>query len=858
MGDIYKNLLLSFRVYSIAFFSLLVFNCGQAGAQGLMFNSNDSLVTKRTSYKVFSSSIPEFQNHLIVSFDLSLWDNKDLGYIFNLTGQNNSYSLSYLYFNNAAYLNFNIDSKSNKLQMPLQKSQLSKQNWIKVKVDFNLLQDKVNIYIDGQPYTAGGLGLENPVAAKLTFGKNQFYTEVPEMSIRNLTVSDDSKSYSFPLDEWKGDVVHTASGDETGTVDNPVWLINSSYFWKCDYSHTYKQPAGLNFSPNNNQIIIFRKDSLTYYSSDNRTATTTPYKTPLTVPLLLGKSIFNPAQNKLYVYEAYIDTKQNPTTIAALNMQTLSWEDIGKGMFPEQRHHHNIMLNRGKDSIFLFGGYGSYKYYKQFYRYDATTDKWIETPFKGDNITPRFFSATGPADNDNEVFLFGGYGNESGNQVVGGRQYYDLYRINLQTHTIKKCWAIHPTEVFVPANNLVLSADKKYFYAMCYPHEIARTEIKLYKFSVKDGSYQVVSAPIPVISERIESDINLFLDTKTNQLLCTTQAFTDPVRSTIKIYSLNFPPVTQASYLSSIQVKTSTKLLWISLIVVVLIIIAGIALVYQKKNRPNEIFADDERDIAPIPATENGNDVSLHHALKSEEPTQNAIYLLGEFMAFDKKGRDITYLFSPKIKQLFILILLSSKEGNGIISKKISQILWPEKDIAKTKNIKGVTFNHLRNIINDIDGIELTFLNDIYIFNISEAFFCDYYFVTDALKKSAGEKEKIIFDHFELIHRGALLSDMPDTWLDDYKISYEEQLMGILLPQLQKQYAAENYKVVQEISKVILNIDPFNDNALKYQLKSYRRTKGIEYSKKIYEHYAAEYKRSLGIEYPLMFEKILQ
>jgi len=227
-------------------------------------------------------------------------------------------------------------------------------------------------------------------------------------------------------------------------------------------------------------------------------------------------------------------------------------------------------------------------------------------------------------------------------------------------------------------------------------------------------------------------------------------------------------------------------------------------------------------------------------------------------MAFDKKGRDITYLFSPKIKQLFILILLSSKEGNGIISKKISHILWPEKDIAKTKNIKGVTFNHLRNIINDIDGIELTFLNDIYIFNITEAFFCDYYFVTDALKKPDEEKEKLIFDHFELVQRGALLSDMPDTWLDDFKISYEEQLMGVLLPQLHKQYAAENYKIVQEISRLVLNVDPFNDNALKYQLKSYRRTKGIEYSKKIYDQYIAEYKKSLGIEYPVSLDKILQ
>ena len=90
MGEIYKNLLLNFRGYRVAFFLFLFFNCTAAGAQGLMFNSNDSLVTKRTSYKVFSSNAPEFKDHLVISFDLSLWDNKDLGYIFNLTDNNNS------------------------------------------------------------------------------------------------------------------------------------------------------------------------------------------------------------------------------------------------------------------------------------------------------------------------------------------------------------------------------------------------------------------------------------------------------------------------------------------------------------------------------------------------------------------------------------------------------------------------------------------------------------------------------------------------------------------------------------------------------------------------------------------------
>ncbi|WP_183574876.1 kelch repeat-containing protein [Mucilaginibacter sp. X5P1] len=839
-------LLVNIKIYRIAFFLFVFFHLTGAHAQGLMFNSNDSLLNKRTSYTVFSTNPPLFRDNLSINFDLSLWDNKNLGYIFNLTSKNNSYSLSYLYLNGTGYLYFNIDRKSNKLKIAIPQSQLHKRQWIKVKVDFNLKDDKADVYVDNIVYHAAQLGLDDTVSAKIVFGKNQYYVEVPDMAIKNLTVGNDQKSFSFPLSESAGNIVHSMDGDELGIVENPVWLINDSYYWKPAYKHSFKQVAGLNFTPIDQKLFIFTRDSIIFYDSENGSAIASAFKKPSPVPLLLGKSIFNTRENKCYIYEVYHEHPTEPS-VASLDMKSLTWSAIGKIEFKGQRHHHNIFYNANQDSIYLFGGYGSYRYYNDFFKYNPGNDQWERGAFKGDSITPRFFSAVSNVNKANEVYLFGGYGNESGDQVVGGRQYYDLYCINLQNHTIKKCWNIHPAnDVFVPANNLVLSDDGKYFYAMCYPHEIFKTSIKLYKFSIKDGSYQVVSAAIPVISERIESDINLFLNSKTNQLLCTIQEFTDPNKSTIKVYSLAYPPVSNAGYLqtSKWQAKSFIKFKYIGGLVVILLIGASVWLYTRRRQKPLIPVADEPESEMLVDE-------------KTEEQKINSVYLLGEFMVIDKKGRDITYLFSPKIKQLFILILLNSKENNGIGSKKISQLLWPDKDIAKTKNIKGVTFNHLRSAMGDIEGVELTFLNDIYFFNTNETFFCDYYQVIDVLKKTGVEKDRLIADHFELINRGSFLSDMTDVWLDDFKVNYEEQLMNELLPQLQKSYAEENYKVVLEISKLILNTDPFNDTALKYQLKSYRRLKGIDHSKKIYDQFITEYKKSLGVDYPISLDKIL-
>src|ERR1700739_4532192 len=111
--------------------SFALFLCGFFGsAQGLLFNSNDSLVTRRTSLHVFGNDLPDFHGHLSVSFYLSLWDNAHLGYILNIAEKDNSYSLSYIYMDGTGFLNFNIDRKSNKIKVPLDASMLKKGKWI--------------------------------------------------------------------------------------------------------------------------------------------------------------------------------------------------------------------------------------------------------------------------------------------------------------------------------------------------------------------------------------------------------------------------------------------------------------------------------------------------------------------------------------------------------------------------------------------------------------------------------------------------------------------------------------------------------------------------------------------------------
>ena len=848
-----KVLILGLKVYKIVFLFILLMPTLKSQAQGLMFNSNDALMSERTSYTVFSSDAPTFHDHLRMNFELSLWDNEHLGYVFNIIdGHKNSYSLTYIFnLDGSPALNFNIDSKSNKIKIPLHLYQLNKRTWINIKVDIDLKANAVGFYVNGQWYKAGGFGFDDRVMPVITFGKNPHYSDVPKMAVKNLTVSDDSKTYTFPLNEWSGNDVHDNSGEIRGHVDNPVWLINGSYFWEKRTAFSFHEVAGANFNPRDQSLLIFKSDSLIRYDMKSGGISTKAFQNKAPIPLFLGKSILNTWENKLYAYEVLRAAKPGPC-VASLDLNTLKWDVVGNANIKEQRHHHNIFYDKDQNDLYLFGGYGSFAYHNDFFKLNKQTDSWDKTTFTGDRITPRFFSASSQANGNNEVYIFGGYGNQSGNQIVGGRHFYDLYKVNLNNHTIKKCWEIKPNEEdFVPTNNLIISKDGQYFYALCYPHEHPKTQLRLYKFSIKDGSYQVVSGTIPVTSERIESDINLFFNPVQDEFFCAIQEFTDPNRSTIRILALEFPPVSQQDYERSQKAIAPASPVFKYVMFGVLAILAiGIALLIIKKRRPKQPVQESLEDGDPGTALINK---------KNDEKRANAIYLLGEFTVYDKNSRDITYLFSPKIKQLFILLLLNSRNATGVVSKKISTILWPDKDVAKTKNIKGVTINHLRNIVADIEGIELTFLNDTYCFKLDDNIFCDYFTVTGALEQiTAPDKaaEATILQHFELIARGGLLQYIPETWLDDIKLGYEEALMPVILPEVKKIYESGDFRKALDITRVVLNIDPFNDTALKYKLKALRRIKGIEYARKVYDEFTAEYEKSLGISYQVPFDKI--
>lgn len=80
-------------------------------------------------------------------------------------------------------------------------------------------------------------------------------------------------------------------------------------------------------------------------------------------------------------------------------------------------------------------------------RIDPASCRWqmvdkgsVDLTFDGDAVAPRFFAAMAMTPDGKHAYLYGGKGNEAGDQNVGIRYYYDLYRLDLEKHRIDKLW----------------------------------------------------------------------------------------------------------------------------------------------------------------------------------------------------------------------------------------------------------------------------------------------------------------------------------------------------------------------------------------------------------------------------------
>ncbi|MDD4970109.1 MAG: hypothetical protein PHT07_11860 [Paludibacter sp.] len=820
-------------------------------SQGLLFHANDELISKRTSYSVFESTTPTFEKYFTLKFDLSVIETNPFGYICFIRDKNTniSYSLIITRKDDLALLQLNIDSKQDLLRIPIKMTELGYRKWHSVSMTFLLDKNYIEIGVDHKLYKTVVKNLSKKFSPQVLFGKHDYIVDFPKMAIRNLIISGDAASYTFNFNESEGSAVHDSTGEVYGKAVNPIWLIKESYHWQLRYSGSSNKVAAVNFDPKHQRMILVNSDSVRIYDFNTNRTSAYKFKGNLPVPMRLGMSFIDTLRNKLYVYEVN-NVPEGKASIASLDLTGFTWNIISKNQLDYQRHHHTGYLNPEKLLYTIFGGFGNQKYSKEFNTLDIQSGKWLNYTYSGDEITPRFFSGQATIDKDNTL-IFGGIGNKTGDQNLGKSYNYDCYQVNYTSHSVKKLWSIPVNSSgLVTVRNMVLSEDKNSVYTLCYAEYLPNTFLKLYEFSIKDGSFKILGDSIPMVSERIETNANLYRNPVTKELYCTTQEFSLDGSSRIKIYSLSGPPVTKMS-LANLNLIKKRPFLSRPVVSVFILVLLGFVLIrrfisYRKKRI-------------------NDQKTKIHDSSAIEEITQvkreNSIYLFGEFTVIDKSGRDITYLFSSKVKQLFLFILLNSENnGHGVKSSKIYSTVWPDKPLENAKNLKGVTLSQIRKILVDIHGIELVYTNEYFRLEMQEPFYCDYLDCQKLFEEFGYGKavnDSVLQKVLAIVSQGPFLDSVEFEYLELYKREFKDQAVTVFSPMLTENFKERNYVRVILISQIIHNIDELNKTALSYELVAYQKTDMKDMIQKRYNSFIIKYKIKNKKEYPYSMSELL-
>lgn len=831
-----------------------------AYSQGLLFQANDKEIKERTSLQIFQEGeIPCFTKNFQLSFELSIRDFDTFGYVFLLKEDQGKtkYSFTYTYLDGEnSTFKFNTDGKENHYSLNLRNDALAYQ-WIPVSFAFDLQQDVLTIRIGDNEKKITSLGLKDTFCPHLFFGRYDYILDMPTFAIRNLKLEGDrSHSYTFPLNENEGEEVHTSTGKVLGTVVNPVWLINGSYHWEKLFEYSFQTPSGITFEPDSQRLIIFSQDSLLTYNLLKRQPQKYSYSNKLPVKLQLATHFMNTTDGKLYVYELN-NLPLGDATVAALDLNNQEWKQTGVAALPVQLHHHDGFWDETTGKYLVFGGFGNKRFNNTFLEYDIEGDRWDTLSYSGDRIIPRYFSGMVVNKNRERIYVFGGMGNESGEQSVGRNYLHDLYLLDRKQQSVRRLWQNASDHRLVVARDMILTPDEKYIYALCYPEYLSDTYLRLYRLTVDDGTMKALGDSIPMRSEEIMTNANLYYNSLTHEYYCTTTEFDKKGHTVIRTYVLSAPPVS-LDEIRSYGSRSSLEIrwLWIMAGIGVLLLAGGVLFVRKKRGKQrNAVLESSSVLMSPPVGREPDKSVQGKETLAKEDfesslVRPNAVYLFGPFTVIDRNGRDITHLFSSRLRQVFIYILLHSTH-NGVLSASLNEVFWPDKPDDKVKNLKGVTINQIRKNLAELDGVELVHDKGYFRLVFTDCY-CDYFRFRTLKNAEEVENELGI-----LLMRGKFLDGMDAGMMDHFKQKVEEFLSSFLPLEIERLYQQHKYDAVIRFCNVLFRVDPVNELALAYGMHALNHTGSSQEAILQYSLFVREYRQMMNEEYSTSYAELM-
>ncbi len=839
---------------------ILVFLLLKSGAlcqsYGLRFNSHEVVLEKRTSLDLSPDDSFCLAKNLELSFDFSFQRNYAVyfGYVLRVVSNNNE-NIDLIY--NQPESTFKVISGENfsGISFSIDSLQLYR-NWSSVNLKFDFEKQTLQCTVNGKLIGTSKLTITGN-CFKFLWGANDFQKfktrDIPPMQIKDIRISEKNKlRYYWPLDETAGNIYPDKIKGKQASVKNPVWVKNQHQKWETIGSFTINGYAGVAFDSRRDKLYITGSDSLAIYTLKNEK--NLEWTQSSHQDLRLGhQNIYDTLNEKLL--DDYPDDKRT----VAYDFSNHTWDFI----YPRPARmteywHSNKFISPRDTSLYTIGGYGYLRYKNLVQRYNFSTKKWDMLTPSGDYFPPRYLSAVGLDAKGEYAYIFGGYGSQTGDQMLDPKYYYDLFRYNIKGNSFKKIcnFKAHNT-AFTFANSLVI--DSTDYYGLVFSNDSFNSSLQLVKGSFKDSTLYPLGEPIPYNFHDIQSFADLYYSPLSNKLIVVTLFYTPndvkEHRTDVKIYSLNFPPESVSN--SSLGEIVRTKINWLVLSLASLVLLSAFIILIRKKSQKTKkvIFPDEQ----PAPKEELQPATRIIAQSFREKNPQSSIYFFGQFQVFDKEGNDISRLFTPLLKELFLIIsIYTLRNGRGISSEELNEILWHNKSDKDAKNNRSVNIAKLKTILERIGNCAVNKKSGFWLFQSeNDDVYLDYKQYVSIIHTPQEANKNHLYALLDIIKRGSFLSQTEYNWLDDIKSEISNFIINSCLTLIKSPDNSKDPESMIEISNYIFYFDKLNEDALIYKCKSLILLKRHTLANNVYQKFSKEYKDIYGEDFGKSFHDII-
>lgn len=860
-----KNLQIIFLKYLLSFLFWSLTLCVYGQSYGLKFNGYQSVLEERTELNLTPNDFISFDDEFELSFDFKLDDieAETFGYVFRIVSKEGKNIDLITNVNPDERLNLVI-GQSAKIQTIRSFNQYD-DHWVHIRTKFLLQEDKLVFYTPDSFYVFNEIGFETNDQFKIFFGANDYgqfkNTDVPAMNIKNIKIFEDGKlSHYWPLDQEEGVVVKDRIGGHSAAVANPVWLKLAHQSWTKEIEKDYSGYVSVYYNEKYESLFVLGLDHCDIYSIEQKEWISIPYKNKPNFLKFNEKSdyrvIYNPDKEIVFCY-----TTDYGWPVYWLNLKTQLWNSTGilLDQYTKYRHHTHF-YDDSSNSVLLFGGYGEHSYSNTVTQIDLNNGLKTVLPSNDTVFYPRYLA--GSFSLNDTVYILGGYGSHSGNQLINPHSYYDLlaYDVARGIFTKKFDLAEVPDDMVVASNMWVDPLTRSY-YGLIYEKSLYEGYLQLVSGNLDNNNIIKLGDRLPFLFHDMRSNSGLFYSQNHNKLLAYT-SYTDKQGSTkLAMYSISYPP---SEYIApEAEEGHYSKLLWLMIIVGIGIVSSTVAWLFKyfKDNRIKESNDNAFFEVEKLATPEVKEEMLQKDNIEQDfiERQKYQVILFGGFQVFDDEFNDITNKFSPLLKELFLLVFLYTHKNNkGISSEKITEILWYDKSERSARNNRSVNMAKLRIILSELGGWQLSKKTGYWkILHGENDIKCDYLEYIDITDSYTNLNKERIMRLMQISEQGSFLYNLQYEWLDDFKASVSGKIIDALITFGNECKVEKDPEFIVKLAESVFNCDMVNEEAMTLKCKAEHFMGKHSMAKASYEKFCKEYKFMYGQEYDIPFINVI-